>query len=286
VNASRFLFIDDVEKMAEHELHSPPEGISLPWWRKFSERVGGLRLGEFSVITAATGAGKTTILANLVAQAVQTGHGVYVCSAEIGAPRFLIAMWSALEKKSLGDGTKYSREYAAEVREKYATLLRTGRLIFSRHDDRIAPKALIEETEEAITKLRAKFLILDNLQFFMPIVSGNQQIAETDKVVREFARQVRRRPVHTLLIAHPRKGEVASEDSIKGSNTLGQEADNIFLLHRLTKQEIDDSANQLSKLDRRLECRKMRRRGWIAGESFHFRFNGGRYDELLVRWNA
>lgn len=280
---SQFMLLPEVERLAYEALVNPPQGIPLPWWKRFSELIGGLRMNEFSVITAQTGAGKTTLLANLVCQALIQAIGVYVCSAEIGNAMFLIAMYSALEQKRLGGGEKLDAAYVSRMQEVHAQNLRSGRLLFSKHDDRIAPEVLMKELEDA-AEFGAKLFILDNLQFFTPIVDSTRAMAAADTVTREFARLVRRKAIHCILIAHPKKGELVSEDSIKGSSTLGQEADNIILMHRLSDEEM--STNSFMPTDRKIEFRKIRRRGWNYGKCIYFTYDGGTYMEKNVVYSS
>lgn len=272
--------IGDVEKNVIEELTNPPASMPLRWWPRFNALFGGLRLHELTVLSAPTGSGKTTFTANLVCQTLEESRGSYICSAEIGNTMFLLAMYSAFEKRGLGRGDRLdSKEVEALVR-KYRPVMRGAHLVFSKYDDRIEPRQLIAEIERAHRDFGIKFVILDNLQFFMPIVSSTNQLAVTDGAIRDFTRFIRKTPVHCVLIAHPKKtpdNRIQDEGSVKGSSTIYQECSNFIGLNRLSENTLNQPG--FTKNDRMLTIFKLRRRGENVGEHVFFEYHGGRYIE-------
>ncbi len=281
MNNNPFEFIDDIEPRAKEELINPPKGITLSWWQEFNELFGGLRLHELTIQTASTGSGKTTFAANIICQGLLAGIGSYICSAEIGNVMFVLAMYSAFERKDYVLGDRFDKNIVNDLILRYQPILRSNRLVFSRNDDRINPKTLIEEIEKAQKDFGIKLVILDNLQFFTLIENFKNERQVMDETIRDFTRFVRKTPVHCFLIVHPRKGgggHIVSEEDFKGSSTIYQEASNAIALNKLTNDFLKQNPT-FSCSDRELIIFKNRRRGRNAGKSVYFGFEEGRYTE-------
>jgi KaiC/GvpD/RAD55 family RecA-like ATPase len=281
-SSSRFLTLADLESRVVDELSNPPPGIELPYWPTLNQYTGGFRGGEISLVASGTGTGKTTILANIAVQLNTRGIGTYIASVEIGPVAFLLAMLSVVSQMDLNTGDKYSPEIVERVRTNWMPLLRAGRLMFAKHEDRTDPTRLAEDIIEAHQRHGVKFAILDNLQFFSQIVEAQNERAEQDRVIREFVRVVKRVPVHIFLIVHTKKTNndnqrVESMSDLKGSKTLVDEAWNVFALNKAPTDEI--KRGNASWSDREIVLLKMRRRGKHVGKSIRFRFDEGTYAE-------
>jgi twinkle protein len=262
--------------------------IPLKWWPRFNELLGGLRMHELTVITAPTGSGKTTLTAQLVCQALLATFGSYICSAEIGNVLFMLAMLSAFDGKDLVRGDQHDPVMAAEIFERYRKIMRSSRLVFSRQDDRINPRTLVEELKRAHGEFGVRLAILDNLQFLLPTGSSDNQLSTTDQAIRDLVRFVRSTELHVILIAHPKKssmgagGRIESEESVKGSSSIYQECSNFIGISRLSDDLLRNPG--FHPTDREMKFFKIRRRGANVGKSAYFEFNAGRYAEKLVEW--
>lgn len=283
MSTASFNFLSDLEPKIEQELINPPSGIRLPYWDRFNALTGGLRMRELTLLTSGTGTGKTTFLANLATQTAVMGLGSYIASVEIGSVAFVLAMLSVVSKRDLNTGEKFDRETVEAVKKKWLPILRAGRLVFSKHDDRISPEVLTAEIIEAHEKHGVKFAILDNLQFFSQIVDARQERIEQDRVIRHFVRVVKQYDIHLFLIVHSRKPSnddnqrIESLSDLKGSKTLSDEAWNIFALNKPKTALIEEGKAQMS--DREILILKMRRLGKNVGRSIRFNFQDGRYTE-------
>jgi KaiC/GvpD/RAD55 family RecA-like ATPase len=282
MSASRYFTLTDLEPRVIDELSNPPFGITLPYWPTLTQYTGGFRGGELSLVTSGTGTGKTTILANIATQLNTLGIGTYIASVEIGPVAFLLAMLSVVAEMDLNTGDRYDAATVERVRSKWLPLLKAGRLVFGRHEDRTDPVKLAEDIVEANQKYGVKFAILDNLQFFSQVVDAQNERAEQDRVIREFVRVVKRVPVHIFLVVHTRKTNndnqrVESLSDLKGSKTLVDEAWNVFALNKPPTDEIH--RGNASWSDREIVILKMRRRGKYVGKSVRFKFNDGVYAE-------
>jgi replicative DNA helicase len=274
-----FLHISEVWAKAKKELVSPPRGVPLTWWPRLNEMVGGLRPNELTLLCAPTGAGKTQLLANISAQLLVGKEPHFIAPVETGDSDFVIRVVSCLEKQDLNMGEAISLDSLKVLDAKYSNLF-IQKLFISNHDNRV-------EIEEMINIL--KFMrqvhgitvaILDNLNFFLKVVSSAMEKAEMDNAIHEFVILAKQIPIHIILVTHPKKtddGRVVSEFDIKGSSTAVQESSNVVLFNRPPQKAIVDGRHLCT--DRELVFRKIRRRGIHVGKPIWFAFENGRYLE-------
>jgi len=266
--------------MATKDLITPPRGVPLPWWPRFTEFVGGLRPNELTLLCAPTGAGKTQFLANLSAQLAGMDVNHFVAPVETGNVDFVVRVVSALEKRDLNTGDSFADHEIKKLTEKNQSLFEKTILI-STHDNRVEIEEMINTLKYMWQEYGCKVAILDNLNFFLKVVSSQLEKAEMDNAIHEFVILAKKLPMHIILVVHPRKtldGRVESEFDIKGSSTAVQEAANVCLFNRPKSKDIESGRYQST--DRELVFRKIRKRGTYVGKPIWFGFMQGRYLEM------
>lgn len=272
--------VSELWESAVSDLISPPRGLACPWWPLFMEYTGGLRPHEFTLLCAPTGAGKTQLLANLSAQMLLQDIPHFAAPVETGDIDFLIRVMSVLEKYDLNTGEAISGAYLKMLTEKYLSTVFNRGLYVSTYDNRVDIEEMINLLKFMHQEHGCKVAFLDNLNFFLKVVSSNQEKAEMDDAIHKFVMLAKKLPMHIILIVHPRKtegGRVLSEFDIKGSSTAVQEASNVCLFNRPDPKDVE--AGRALFTDRELVFRKIRRRGMHVGKPIWFAFDGGRYQE-------
>jgi twinkle protein len=265
---------------AAQYLQNPPKGVSLPWWPSFTECLGGMRPHELTLLCAPTGAGKTQLLANLSAQFLGMNVPHFVAPVETGDTDFALRLLSVIEKRDYNTGDPIPAERVARITEAMTPFLGRGVYIAS-YDNRVEIQEMVNLLTYMHSEHGCQVALLDNLNFFLKVVSAQQERAEMDAAVHEFVMLAKKLPIHILLIVHPKKtdgGRVESEFDIKGSSTAVQEASNVLLFNR-PKQE-DVSNERAYPSDRELVFKKIRKRGMNVGRPIWFAFREGRYQEL------
>lgn len=226
--------------------------------------LGGFRPREFTILCGATGSGKTTLLANWSAQFLQSKTPHFVASVETGYVDFIRRVASAMSWEDLNTGEVVSVEKLRKFHNTYGEILNSSNATLSLYENRFSVETLMDEIKHEVDVNGCKIAMIDNLNFFLEVTSAQDSLVEMDRVIHEliiFCKQV---DVHVVMVMHPKKtdnGRVDSEFDIKGSSTAVQEAHNILLFNRPSK----DLLEKCSPSDREITFKKMRRRGKYVG---------------------
>ena len=295
VLSSKVLNLTDAYvEMAKRRLNPPPS-IRLPEWDFFNRITDGLRMHEFSILCGATGIGKTTFLANLSRQLMLADAKQLIMSVETGAYDYVARIASVFAEFDFLDIDSVSKEQLAELTAKYDRHLLGNNVWLSLYEDRID----VEEICGLITRMHAEngiqVVFIDNLNYLLEVTSAANAIIEMDRVIHRLIVLCKTVPVHIVMVMHSRKpengtgsdyGRVENEFQIKGSSTAVQEAQNVLLLNRPRKEDIDAGKREWS--DRELKIAKMRRRGKYVGCELIFANRQTRYveRELIDVWRS
>lgn len=258
---------------------NPVRGPRLPLWPVFDEYLYGLRPHELTLLCAPTGAGKTAWMANVSAQLIAQSIPHFVAPVETGDIDYSLRVVSILTQKDLNSGEAITHLEAAKIIETISPLQQINQMYISTQDNRVPIDEMIA-TLQFMSDLGCKVALLDNLNFFLNVVSSSLEKAEMDSAIHEFVILAKRIPMHIILIVHPRKtdgGRVESEFDIKGSSTAVQEAANVILFNRPTQKDIENCIHSWS--ERELVFKKIRRRGRFVNKPIWYDFVHGQYVE-------
>lgn len=263
-------------------LKTPPKGIPAPWWPKFNDFLGGMREHEVTLLCAPTGAGKTQLLANLSVQFLAQEVPHFVAPVETGDIDFLARVASVFAKQDLNTGSPVASSVVEGLTKGFDDTGTFRNLYLASYDNRVEIQEMVDLLKYMHQEYGVKVALLDNLNFFLKVVSSQHEKAEMDNAIHEFVMLVKKLPIHVVLIVHPKKtdgGRVESEFDIKGSSTAVQECANCCLFNRPKREDIE-SGRALST-DREMVFRKIRKRGVHVGKVIRFGFRGGRYEEII-----
>jgi tRNA splicing endonuclease len=266
---------------AAQEILDPPKGVALPWWPKFTEYTGGLLPHQSTLICAPTGAGKTQLLACLSAQFLQQGVPHFVAPVETGDVDYMARVASTLVKRDLNCGERVPVEVFEEATKRIIEAMEKAPMNVATYDNRVAIEEMMTMLAYQHQTYGVKVALLDNLNFFLNVVSSQMEKAEMDSAIHEIVMLAKKLPIHVILIVHPKKterGRVESEFDIKGSSTAVQEASNVLLFNRPREEEVEAGSRHFT--DRELVFRKLRKRGFNVGKPIWFAYQGGRLGEV------
>jgi twinkle protein len=274
--------------MAEDRL-KPPQSIKLPGWNFFNQVTGGFRPNEFTILCGSTGIGKTTFLANMSMQLMLADAKQLIMSVETGARDYMARIASVFAEKDINEFDLVEKQFFVDLITAHQKHIVGNTTFFSLYEDRVSVEQIMQDIEHAHKTYGVQIVFIDNLNYLLEVTSAQESIVEMDRVIHSLIVFCKRIPVHIVMVMHSRKpengkgtdfGRVENEFQIKGSSTAVQEAQNVFLLNRPKKEDVENERRKFS--DRELKIAKMRRRGKYVGCEIIFSNSNTRYTEHSV----
>lgn len=210
---------------------------------RLDKSIGGFFAGEVSIWTGKRGTGKSTLLSQILLEAVDQGHTVCAYSGELDKAQF--REWTYLQ--AAGPACIYTRNDPLTGKklptvngnsEKMISEWLDGKFwLFdlernTKHD----PEAILKQFAYAKMRYNADVFLLDNI---MSVDFTYQRSADFNRVQSEFVGAVvafaKRNHVHVHLVVHPRKSTSdknsdKTSDDVSGSGDITNRVDNVFFL--------------------------------------------------------
>lgn len=211
-------------------------------WGNLDYYLQGIRRGEVTVITADTGAGKTTFATQLIVNCAMQGHPCWINSWEMKPATIMRKLASIILRRPM-KCTHFS-EHENEQFDEFA----------SRYRIYINPTTIGTDinslARELVTAkgMGIEVVMLDHLDYLVTTRREklHEAIDETIKRLHELAFAL---DMHFLLICHPRQTVTGTEEiglhSLKGSSSIKQYADNIIILHRCSRSDNQADPNKV-----------------------------------------
>lgn len=206
--------------------------------------LGGFMMGDITVWTGKRGEGKSTVLSQILVDAIEDGSKVCAYSGELRADRF--QYWVDLQAA----GSNQIREYVdgqtgrtvhyldkgtrAQIHEWYS-----GK--FWLYDNAITltneEATVLKVFETAARRYDCKVFLVDNLMTVDYMNSSENDVNQRQtQFINQLAAFASLYGVHVHLVAHPRKtkkGEALSDaDDISGSGNISNRVSNVIAVHR------------------------------------------------------
>ncbi len=211
--------------------------------RGMDKVIGGFMMGELSVWTGINSSGKSTLLGQLLLEAIDQGFGVCAYSGEL--PARVFRYWIDLQAA----GPQYLEmrhdvirgcdvpHVNPDVAQKIRSWYRDN---FYLYDSFGAAKdsKIIEVFEYASMRYGCKVFMVDNLMTTVFSDSDRDFYRQQSSFIGQLKDFAHRQDVHVHVVAHPRKaqGRLTKMD-VSGSGDITNRADNVFSVHRCSKEE-------------------------------------------------
>lgn len=217
--------------------------------------IGGFYAGELSVWTGKRGIGKSTLLSQMLLEALDQGHVVCAYSGELPADQF--REWTYLQaagpehiayitdpatgKKLASADAMADKQISEWINERFF-------LYDLEHNTRHDPESILRQFEYAHMRYRADVFLVDNI---MSVDFDGYSDRDFNRIQSRFTQMLvtfsKRRGVHTHLVVHPRKSasdnnSKVTSDDVSGSGDITNRADNVFFL---TTHETDGKTKPL-----------------------------------------
>lgn len=242
VPVAGLLELADVKYLDITQMERVSSGI-----KHIDSMLGGFLMGQLTVWTGKRGEGKSTMLGQIMLEAVENDYKVCVYSGELQATYFQYCI--DLQAAGLDNIQQRYDELrgkdistvSGEIREQIHNWYRGKFYIY---DNSIAQssetKNILKVFEYAVKRYDCKVFMVDNLMTARYSANNDsdfyrKQSAFCGELV-EFAKKYN---VHIHLVAHPRKtSSNLDNDDIAGSGDISNRADNVITIKRLPEHEV------------------------------------------------
>lgn len=228
---------------------------------KLDRATGGFRAGEMTVWTGKRGEGKSTILGQVLCEAVDQEHKVCAYSGELVAERF--KDWVMLQAS--GPNHLQHRQDPLTGSDVYFVPEGVRTLIdewwdgkFFLYDIGVSvahdEDSIIAEFEYAHRILGCDVFLVDNIMTAR--LKGDRDYYRAQSLfAQRLAQFAKANQVHVHLVAHPRKVDrsraIDDSDDISGTGDITNLADNVLSMRRLEEPGIDGHDTEISILKAR-----------------------------------
>ena len=216
-----------------------------------------LYFGTLTILSGRPGSGKTSLIDQTAAMAMDNGDSVFLFSKEL--PPRLSANWfntiiagrRNLREIEQPDGSSY---YVVpyETQKKMQDFYKNKLLIYKDSEPNDCDSVL-HSAEDCVRKYGAKLIILDNLMMLdLKASADNMNLAQTD-LVNKLIAFASKFNVAVVLVAHPKKTQDMTSDvsmyDISGTSNLINLAIRSIGLRRVSQKEKDDARNKWHNYD-------------------------------------
>jgi len=263
------------------------KGYPTTCWPVFNEAFGGLRGGEVTVITAETGAGKTTFALNWAADYAKPGeNGVFYVSVEMSKQATAEKLAQLIHRKPVSEfdqNTDFCDLRA--VKEVFKNL----NFWFFDHYGRLDMDRLTKAIWYAVCEKRTRLIVIDHLGYLIRQDRSETQALAIGNTMRDLSLLANQLNVSILLVVHPGKlylqgkRRLVDLDDLKGSSDIKQEASNVISLFKPDRSTPETylyflkirSHHHSSSVGGRLRFDFDHRSLWLSEVSDHIEFSDG-----------
>lgn len=229
----RWLSMKDIKWIDPSTLKAIPTGFTA-----IDRRMMGLLLGDVTVLSGLSGAGKTSLLDCLTLNVIQRGYKVAIWSGELQDYRFQ----SWVNQVAAGKNHVYKREgfdniyYCPKmVSDKIAGWL-DGKLFLYNNDYGNKWGNLFDDIKKIVEEQGISLLCIDNLMTTDLSEYDCDKYERQTKFINDLKEYAKKNEIHIILVAHPRKTiTFLRKEDISGTADITNLCDNVIIIHRAGK---------------------------------------------------
>lgn len=229
----KWLAMTDVQYVDMSKIASIPTG-----YKELDKKIIGLLLGDVTVLSGGSGAGKSSWIDCVALNAIQRGYKVGIWSGELQDFRFQ----SWINQIAAGKNYVCKREgfenyyYAPKNISNQISNWLEGKLFLYNNNYGSKWQQLFADVKELVDKEGVQLIVLDNLMALQIDNYEGDKYTQQTKFINDLKEYAKAKNVHVLLVCHPRKeGIFLRKESISGTADLTNLADSVFIIHRVGK---------------------------------------------------
>ena len=215
---------------------------------------GGLLRGHVTLLSGKRGEGKSTLMSQLVAEAIEQDNSVFVYSGEL--PNYHFKNWLDLQIAGGQNIESRVNEYGdreyfltKETVEKINRWYYDKAFIFDNSavtDDEY--QGVLEVITDSICRYDIKLVCIDNLMTAMDSDANSDLYRQQSTFVKNLEKMAQQYDVAIVLVAHPKKSSVAFDnDTVSGSSDITNAVSFVLNYERAGDSEDFDSRLMVTK---------------------------------------
>ncbi|MEG2246330.1 MAG: DnaB-like helicase N-terminal domain-containing protein [Peptostreptococcaceae bacterium] len=220
----------------------------------------GLTYGSLTVLTGEPSSGKSTLLNQIIANAIKANKNAFIYSGEL--PSHQLMEWFARTvandehlstfTNKLGHKYKNVTDYAYDLIANWCK----GKFFIYGEDSKASEKNLINTIEYLATKKGVKLFVLDNLMTID--ANGKDKYENQEKVANSLKELAKKYKLAIVLVAHPNKDSAVNKNKnghsmfdVSGASEVVNLADYVFKTIR-EKNAAGEESNAIIILKNRI----------------------------------
>lgn len=239
----------NVEAVNLSELPKIKTGI-----RNLDRACGGLLMGHITLLSGKRGEGKSTLMSQFVAQAIDQGNAVFVYSGEL--PNYHFKNWLDLQIAGNKNIQTRTNEYGDN---EYYLLPNTVEKINEWYYDKAyifdnssvtddEYEGLLKVVVDAICRYDVKLVCIDNLMTAMECDANTDLYRQQSTFVKNLEKLAQQYDVAIVLVAHPKKTQGDFDnDTVSGSSDITNAVSFVLNYQRAKDDESCDSKLMITK---------------------------------------
>lgn len=208
---------------------------------KLDLKIKGFTLGELSVWSGGNASGKSSYLNQLALESIKQGYKVVIYSGELDSARLLnwvVTQCAGL--KNMVYDSDHDYYYLSDFTRNIMLERLNGNLFIYDNEFGQDPQVIIDSIKDCVLKNNVKVVILDNLMS-MNAPSDNKYDFQS-ALVKQLSALAKELKIHIHFVCHPRKvTNFLRKIDISGSADLTNIADNVFIIHRVNQDFINQT---------------------------------------------
>ena len=222
--------------------------------RSLDRVCGGLLLGHVALLSGKRGEGKSTLMSQIVAEAIEQDQSVFIYSGEL--PNYHFKNWLDLQiagsehietrQNEYGDKEYFLTENTVETINKWYD---DKAFIFDNsavNDDEF--DGLLKVIVDSICRYDIKLVCIDNLMTAMDSDINSDLYRQQSSFVKNLEKLAQQYDVAIVLVAHPKKSNLAFDnDTVSGSSDITNAVSFVFNYERASDDEECDSKLMVTK---------------------------------------